>query len=220
MDLNIQVENAIGFAKWIVDDPNVRKESHEQLKREMDLLRQLGCQRIAAPPFGATDQTGLDLDLAAQRYRDILEIGITHGVIPQLEVWGFSKNLHKLSQAIYVLTEAGHTGGRLLPDVYHMARGGSNVDSLQAVSPDVIEIFHLNDYPDSIAAEKLTDADRIYPGKGVGKISDILHYLARRDQPVVLSLELFNRSYWDQDALVVAKAGLQSMKQVVMNSLL
>ena len=218
VDLNIQVENAIGFAKWIVDDPNVRSASHDQLKKEMDWLRQLGCTRIAAPPFGATDEAGLDLDLAAQRYREILEIGITQGVIPHLEVWGFSKNLHKLSQALYVLAEAAHPAGRLLPDVYHLERGGSAVDGLMSVAPDVIEIFHLNDFPADIPADQLTDADRVYPGKGKGRISEILQYLARRDQPVVLSLELFNRSYWQQDALEVAKTGLQTMKEVVLAS--
>ena len=31
-----------------------RKEGTEQLKREMDMMAQLGCKRIAAPPAGAT----------------------------------------------------------------------------------------------------------------------------------------------------------------------
>jgi hypothetical protein len=33
--------------------------------------------------------------------------------------------------------------------------------------------------------------------------------------PKVLSLELFNRSYWEEDALKVAKMGLKKMKEVV-----
>jgi len=35
----------------------------------------------------------------------------------------------------------------------------------------------------------------------------------------VLSLELFNADYWKQDALEVAKTGLQKMKKVVQSSL-
>jgi len=31
----------------------------------------------------------------------------------------------------------------------------------------------------------------------------------------VLSLELFNRDYWQQDALLVATTGLQKMKRLV-----
>src|SRR5688500_14755811 len=56
--LDITAENAIGFAKWIVDDEAVRKQGIEQLKKEMDLLAQIGCKRIAAPPMGATDTPG------------------------------------------------------------------------------------------------------------------------------------------------------------------
>ena len=35
----------------------------------------------------------------------------------------------------------------------------------------------------------------------------------------VLSLELFNRDYWKQDPLVVARTGLAKMKEVVAKSL-
>ena len=54
--LGLKIENAIGFAQWIVDDEAVRKQGMEQLKREMDQLAQLGCHRTAAPPVGATKE--------------------------------------------------------------------------------------------------------------------------------------------------------------------
>jgi sugar phosphate isomerase/epimerase len=60
-DLGIVIEDSIGFAKWIVDDETERSKAMEQLKREMDMLAQIGCKRIAAPPFGAT--TGADVSL-------------------------------------------------------------------------------------------------------------------------------------------------------------
>ncbi|RYZ52200.1 MAG: sugar phosphate isomerase/epimerase, partial [Sphingobacteriales bacterium] len=65
----ITAVNAIGFAKWIVDDDEVRKQGVEQMKKEMDLLAQIGCKRVAAPPVGATDKPGLDLRKAGERYR-------------------------------------------------------------------------------------------------------------------------------------------------------
>src|SRR4051812_27958862 len=48
-DLGIQVENAIGFAPWILDDEGKRQEGLDQMKREMELLSLLGCKRTAAP---------------------------------------------------------------------------------------------------------------------------------------------------------------------------
>jgi len=216
-DLGIRVEDAIGFAQWIVDDNDVRTRALEQAKREMDLLARIGCHRLAAPPAGATNYPGLDLDRAAERYRALLELGDRMEVVPQLEIWGFSQNLHRLSQVLYVAAEAGHPGVRILPDVYHLYKGGSDFDGLQLINGATIEIFHMNDYPAEPPRETIQDKDRVYPGNGVAPIADILRDLHNPGHPTILSLELFNRDYWQQDALKVAKTGLAKMKAAVEN---
>lgn len=214
-DQGIKVVNAIGFAPWIVDDEVKRKAGLEQAKKEMEMLSAIGCYRLAAPPAGATDIGGLSLDAAAERFCDLIEVGKDSGVIPQLEVWGFSKNLHALNQVLYVAAGCGHKDVRILPDIYHLYRGGSGFDSLQLINGRAIEVFHMNDYPATIAAPDIQDKDRIYPGEGNAPIKKVLQTLKEMGGPKVLSLELFNRSYWEQDALKVAKAGLKSMKDAV-----
>src|SRR5262245_47729272 len=52
-DLGLVVPDAIGFAEWIVEDPDRRKKGLEQARRDMDLVRQIGGKHIAAPPVGA-----------------------------------------------------------------------------------------------------------------------------------------------------------------------
>ncbi len=214
-DLNIQVENAIGFAAWVVDDHDQRTQALEQCKREMDMLHQLGCKRIAAPPFGAAKTAGLDLDKAAERFRALLELGIRQEVIPQLEVWGFSKNLHKLSQVMYVAAECGHPEVRILPDIYHLFKGGSDFDGLKLIDGKCIEIFHMNDYPDDISRAMIEDKDRVYPGLGIGPVTSVLQDLKAKGNKTVLSLELFNRDYWAQDPMEVAKKGIAMMRASV-----
>jgi len=92
-DLGLRVESAIGFASWIVDDDAARKKGLEQARYDMDLVQQLGGVRLAAPPVGATNQANLDLFRAAERYRALCEVGAKLGVVPQVEVWGFSRSL-------------------------------------------------------------------------------------------------------------------------------
>lgn len=210
-DLGLRIQNAIGFAQWIVDDATVRSAGVEQLKREMDLLAQLGCTRTAAPPMGATKEAGLDLRRAAERYRVILELGETMGVTPQLEMWGHSKNLNRVADVLFVAAEAGHPSARLLLDVFHIYKGGSSVDCLHAVGHDAVEIFHVNDYMTSLAPDQITDADRIYVGEGEAPIRKILNLL----QPEVISLELFNKELYKQDALLVARNGFAKMKALI-----
>ena len=213
-DLGINVENAIGFAQWIVDDETTRTKGVEQLKQEMELLAQIGCKRTAAPPMGATQQPGLDLRKAAERYRTILELGDKTGVVPQLELWGGSKNLNKLSEVMFIAVESGHPSARVLLDIYHLYKGGSSPASLPLVGKPGIEVFHLNDYPANPPRETIVDADRVYPGDGIGPVRDTLKLLKTPGKTIVLSLELFNKNYYAQDALLVAKTGLEKMKKV------
>jgi 2-keto-myo-inositol isomerase len=214
-DLGIQVEDAIGFAPWIVADNDTRSAGLEQAKREMDALAQIGCTRIAAPPAGATTGGKLDLFQVAERFRALVELGEEMGVMPQLEVWGFSENLSRLSEVLFVAAECGHPKTRILPDVYHLFKGGSDPDGLKLLSRQTVEIFHLNDYPDKPGRVEIGDADRVYPGDGVAPLGEILRDLHDPVHPTVLSLELFNRAYWAQDALSVARTGLSKMKEAV-----
>jgi 2-keto-myo-inositol isomerase len=221
-DAGLVVPNAIGFAEWIVDDAARRKKGLEQAKRDMDLVQQIGGTRLAAPPVGATggtsprddpkaSQQGLDLMAAADRYRALLDLGKTMGVTPIVEIWGFSKNVSRLGQALLIATENGTAGGGILPDVYHLYKGGSDFAGLALTGAPSIGIFHVNDYP-KIERSRIVDADRVYPGDGIAPLKDIFATLRQIGFNGFLSLELFNRDYWKQDPLAVAKTGLEKLK--------
>lgn len=73
----------------------------------------------------------------------------------------------------------------------------------------------MNDYPADPPRDTIKDADRIMPGDGVAPFDVILPVLRNEEKPMILSLELFNHEYWQQDALQVAKIGLEKMQAVV-----
>ncbi len=214
-DQGLRVESAIGFANWIVDDPVKRRQGMEVAKREMDWIRRLGGQRIAAPPAGATKQSNLSLPAAADRYRSLLELGERMEVTPQLELWGFSQCMSRLGELAYVAVESGRSDACVLPDVFHIYKGGSDFAGLEMFAGNAIHLFHMNDYPAKPSREKIKDADRVYPGDGVAPLDTILQTLKKNGFEGALSLELFNPSYWKQDPLHVAQTGLRKMKEVV-----
>ena len=219
IDLGITVESAIGFARWVVDDDAQRAKGLEQFKRDMGIVAQIGGKRVAASPAGATRLPALDLDKAAERYRVILEMGDRIGVVPQLETWGSSKNLHRIGQALYVIAESGHPNACLLPDVYHTYKGGSDFNGYRIISGRTIQVFHMNDYPADPPRETIGDRDRVMPGDGIAPIPQILRDIYANGCRAMLSLELFNPGYWKQDASAVAKLGLAKMKTVVQKAL-
>lgn len=214
LDAGLVVPSAIGFAHWIVDDADARKQGLETARRDMDLLAQIGGQRIAAPPVGAQDKPGPDLATISQRYRALLELGDQLGVIPQCEVWGFSKTLSKLSETAYTVIGANHPKACLLADVYHLHKGGSGFDGVRLLSGLGLQVFHLNDYPAQPGPEQINDSHRVFPGDGVAPLVPLLRTLRTVGFSGFLSLELFNREYWKQDPLQVAQTGLRKMRAV------
>ncbi len=214
-DAGLVVPSAIGFAEWIVDDDAARAKGLETAKSDMDLVRQIGGIRIAAPPAGATQQTDLNLYRAAERYRALLDLGDRMGVVPEVEVWGFSKSLSRLSEVMFVAIESGHPGACVLPDVYHLYKGGTDFASLRLVDGDAFHVIHMNDYPADPPRETIRDADRVYPGDGVAPLGDIIVGLLGTGFRGYFSLELFNEKYWQQPPMDVARTGIEKMRTAV-----
>jgi 2-keto-myo-inositol isomerase len=214
-DSGLQVESAIGFAEWIVDDAEARKRGLENARRDMDLVAQIGGTRIAAPPAGATRQRLTDYDAIAERYAALCRLGDSIGVVPQLEVWGFSATLSRLGETTYVLAECGHPSACLLPDVYHIHKGGSPFEGLSLLAGGAVHVFHMNDYPAEPPRDAITDADRVYPGDGIAPLDQILGTILANGFTGVLSLELFNPGYWQRPAEEVARTGLAKMREAV-----
>ena len=214
-DLGLVVESAIGFAQFIVDDDALRAKGLEQARVDMDAVAQIGGKRIAAPPAGATKEPGLDLHKAAERYRALLELGDQMGVVPELELWGHSKNLHRLSEAAFVALEAQHPRACILADLFHLHKGGSGFEGLRLLSGDALPVIHMNDYPAIPLPEEIDDSFRIFPGDGVAPLTEILRALHAAGGHTVLSLELFNHEYWKRDPATVAATGLEKMRTAV-----
>jgi sugar phosphate isomerase/epimerase len=148
----------------------------------------------------------------AERYRAVLELGDQIGVVPEVEVWGSSRTLGRLGEAALVAIESGHPKACILPDVYHLYRGGSDIEGIRLLSPSAIHVFHFNDYPADPPRARITDADRVFPGDGIAPLDKLLGILSAGGFQVTLSLELFNRKYWSEDPLAVVKTGLEKMK--------
>ncbi len=214
-DRRLACPSLIAFPHWIVDDRNRRKKGIDEARRAMEVCAEIGSGAIAAPPAGATSGPPVALDAAAERYARLLEIGAEYGVVPQLELWGFSRTLGRLSEAIYVAVQSGRPDATLLLDVFHLYKGGSGFDTLHLIHAGNMRVFHVNDYPARPSRETVSDRDRVYPGDGIAPWKTILAALRQTGFRGYLSVELFNRAYWQQPAEQTAAAALRRTKAVV-----
>jgi len=216
-DLGLKVVGGVGFARWMADDEAQRKQALGEMKSDMDLLAQIGGTGIAAPAAGV--RKAMDLRVAAERYRAVLELSDETGVLPLLEIWGTSPVLSRPSQAVTVAMETGHPNASVLLYIYHIYKGGSSFTGLGMLGPKALRVFHVNDYPADPPRESIRDSDRVFMGDGVAPTTQILQTLRDVGFNGWLSLELFNREYYKRPALDVAKEGLAKMKSSVAKAL-
>ena len=217
-DLGLTVDSAIGFAHWIVDDDKARAAGLQQAREEMGWVKAIGGNRVAAPPVGLhrPDSTSPPLPVIAERYRALLEVGAEVGVAAQLELWGFSPTLSKLSELAYVATAAEHANACVLPDFYHIYKGGNDFIALGMIEASRMHCFHINDYPDQPPRDSISDRHRVFPGDGFCPLPTIIGQLIDHGFKGTFSLELFNPDYWRRDASEVAAEGLRKSRQVVL----
>jgi len=213
-DLGLVVPSAIGFADWIGDDNARRAAGLEQWKRDAGAVASIGGIRMAAPPSGAYN-VSLDFRRVAERYRKLLDMSCPLGIVPELEMWGGAKTLSRMSQIAYVLVEAAHPEACGLLDVFHIFKGGSAFAGVRVFNGSALHVLHLNDYPAGLSREKANDSDRVYPGDGSAPIVTLLSDLQSIGFRGMLSLELFNRTYWQQDALLVARTGREKIQALI-----
>lgn len=209
-EADITFVNAIAFFEWADENPEVRAKAFKQAEEEMRLLKALGCQSIAAPPFGQVES--VSLDEMAERFHKLVELGRKIGVEPILEFWGMARKLSTLQEALYVLNTSGVENGKMLVDPFHMYVGGSDFAGLNDVKGQQIGVFHVNDYPDTPPIGEIGDQHRVFPGEGMAPLADVAQMLHKNGYEGYLSLELFIEDFGERDALEIAKYGLQRVK--------
>lgn len=215
-DSGLEVVDGIAFAKWADADKVVGKDALEQAKKEMQMLEQIGCKAIAAPPCGNVKD--VTLDQLAERFSKLYSIGEDLGVKPSIEVWGHAAILNRMSHAIYIALESRVKNPQLVLDVFHAYKGGDDFGGVRLLNGKSIGVVHVNDYSVSIPRDIISDVNRVFPGDGDAPYGNILSDLKSTGYSGYLSLELFIKDYGQKDALAVAKEGYDKVKNLMLLS--
>ncbi|HKJ85074.1 MAG TPA: sugar phosphate isomerase/epimerase [Spirochaetia bacterium] len=211
-DRGIAIINSIAFFKWTDADADVRQEGLEQARREIDLLKRIGCLAVAAPPTGNVAE--LDLEEIAENFLLLDKLARSLGVTPILEFWGRAPVLHSVAEAKTVLRKSGRGQASMLLDLFHMYTGGSTVDDVAGLRSEQVGLVHINDYPSDPPRETISDSERVMPGDGTGPVLDLYRALAKIGYGGYLSVELFRSEYEAGSAAGVAKEAREKTVRV------
>jgi 2-keto-myo-inositol isomerase len=210
----IGIVNLIAFFEWAVPEPERRAAGLAEARRCFAMARQLDCAFVAAAPLGIHEQQ-VELFPVAQRFAELLDAAAEYGVTPLLEFWGMARTLGTAGEALLIAAECGRPDVQILADVYHMYRGSGHFHGLEHFGPNRLGLVHVNDYPPQPGRDTIADADRVYPGDGIAPWPEIVTRLHALGYQGMLSLELFNPTYWERGPAVAARERLAKLKRCV-----
>ncbi len=182
----------IALHGWVTSEGVEHARVLDDCRRRMDQAAELGSPYIVASP----PQEVVDLGLATERFGELMRIGEGIGVIPSMEFLGFVDGIKDVASAWTIASGAGDPRATIVADVFHMIRGGGQVDDLLKVPGDRLANFHINDVPATPDPLTQKDEDRVMVGEGIADLPRVIANLRTIGYRGPLSLELFNHALW------------------------
>jgi 2-keto-myo-inositol isomerase len=215
-DAGLFVPSVIGLWNAIPPTRELWLQSLPSSRNRMRMASAIGAQHIQVVPQPVRPWQEFDLKWAADRYRDLLEIGLgDYAINPAMVFVEFLPGAARIGQAAAIALDADHPKAKIIPDVFHMHIGDSGFSGLRHLRGEFLAIFQFNDAPATPAKADLADEHRVFPGDGILPLRQCLKDLRAIRYEGCVSLELYNPEYWARDPMAVAKEGREKTLAVI-----
>lgn len=164
------------------------------------IAQAIGCPSVAvipspAPSWQTPWPTIVDAHVAA--LRALSDIAGEFGIKLAFEFIGFGGFSVRTPRGAWeIIQKTGRTNVGMVIDVAHFHSGGGLLSEIDAIDPNAIYAFHLDDLEDC-PKEAVTDAVRLLPGLGVAPTREVAARLQRIGYNGPCSIELFRPEYWE-----------------------
>ncbi len=142
------------------------------------------------------------------------EIVARHGLRLALEYQFQHPIVRNLDILRDLIARAAQPSVGLLLDAYHLRRGGRPGRGFDEVPGSEIFYVQFSDVPDA-PPNGVPPTDRLPPGKGIVRWSDLFRSLAAKGYDGYLSYEAPNPAHWARDAADVAREGVEALRGVL-----
>jgi 2-keto-myo-inositol isomerase len=178
---------------------------------------ELGCPYIVVVPSPLPQGTGR-AETIAESVRvldELARVAQSHNVALAFEFLGQTDcSVQTLELASEIVNKVARENVGLVIDSFHFYAGGSTVDSIDALDPEKLFVFHINDAEDLPRAE-LEDRHRLLPGLGILPLREIVAALRRIGYNRVASVEIFRPEYWERDPAELARLARDATARIV-----
>jgi 2-keto-myo-inositol isomerase len=171
------------------------------------IASEIECPYIVVVPSPLPDGCSRS-ETVEQSVTALRELGVIaerHGVGLAFEFLGQpDSSVQTLELAREIVERVDRDNVGLVIDSFHFYAGGSTMESIEALDPKHLFIFHINDAED-LPRHRLEDRHRLLPGLGILPLREIISALKRVGYNRVASVEIFRPEYWERDPLELAR---------------
>jgi 2-keto-myo-inositol isomerase len=158
---------------------------------------------------------GAVIDESVRVLSEMARVAARHGVGLAFEFLGQPRcSVQTLELAAEIVSRVARPDVGLVIDSFHFHAGGSTIESIDALDPEQLFIFHINDAEDLPAAQ-LEDRHRLLPGLGILPLREIVAALRRIGYDRVVSVEIFRPEYWERDPFELARAAKAAVEKAI-----
>ncbi|MBV9215286.1 MAG: sugar phosphate isomerase/epimerase, partial [Acidobacteria bacterium] len=190
----------------------------DECKRLCEIAREIGCPYVLSVPGALRQGPKTEDDTIEESVRvlnDLADIAEPYGIKIGFEFLGEANNSVRtldLGSKIVNIVDRGSVGNVM--DSYHFYAGDSSFEAIDALDPNKLFIFHINDAED-LPKSELNDSKRLYPGLGILPIKEIKKRLDQIGYDGPVSVEIFRPEYWERDPFEVAKEAKDATEKVL-----
>lgn len=198
------------------------QQAYDSIKHECEELSRIanavGCPCMVVVP-GRLPNGGAPRDaIVAESIKvldELCDIAGAHGVSLAFEFLGQTDcSVPTLDLAAEIVSEADRANLGIVIDSFHFYAGGSTFAMIEALDPNLIQIFHINDAED-LPRTELEDRHRLLPGLGILPLREMLSSFRHIGYDKVASVEIFRPEYWERDPFELARDARAATERVL-----
>jgi 2-keto-myo-inositol isomerase len=196
--------------------------AYESIKQECRDLSQIAeeidCRCIVVVP-GKLPTEGASreevIEESVKVLAELCDVAAPHSVTLAFEFLGqtdCSVPTLDLAHEIVLKTQRSNLG--LIIDSFHFYAGGSTVEMIEKLDPQLVQVFHINDAED-LPRDTLEDRHRLLPGLGILPLREMVHAFNKIGYEGAASVEIFRPEYWAMDPIELARQSYKATEDIV-----
>jgi len=196
-------------------------KDYEKIRAECEELSaiagEIGCPYVVVVPGKLPENATKDtiIDESVRVLNELGDIAEKYDVSLAFEFLGQTDcSVQTLDLAEEIVEKVNRKNIGVVIDTFHFYAGNSSFEAIDKLNPEKLFIFHIND-AENLPKEKLTDAQRLYPGLGILPIKEIKEHFDKIGYNRMASIEIFRPEYWEQDPFEVAKKAKAATEEVL-----